>query len=170
MKTNVKPLEFLETVYVNQWDTVDLYKDIIKKAMLYFDESNENKDTSLSLDDFKNMKSYYIKIQGYYPESLVNIFDRCDYCPHKKGNNNHFLLEKEINNEENKNHNILILKSKYWDFRSYEIEDCYLDYERIVNSSKDSALNNLTKITFYYENHNILYRMIRGVGRYLNIV
>ena len=159
MKNKVEYLEFLDIEYDKKWTTLDLFKEIKR---LYSIENNGE-----FIGD-KDKKYYYMKIEGYYPESLVKLFNRCDYCPYKNiGMNSHFLLDDYIpNSEENKNNNnrysTLILKSSHWDFKEYDIDDCYINFDKIYD---DKPSKIITKITFYAEDHNILYKAQRGVYR-----
>lgn len=107
--------KFINRKVVNEkWDGKDLYK-----VLMEFQDADAASENPM----IKKMQCFYLKIHGYCNEKIIEHFDPCKACPKRQGyerfNNYNELIgfdNKEV---------VIVLKSKYNDFRDYKIFCAY---------------------------------------------
>lgn len=91
-----------------EWTKKELYNLLMERMNTY-----ENKD---------DYDLFYLKLFGKYDNSIIEeINDECKLCP----NNERYLKYWDYNQLKNERINVLVLASRYIDFREYDVFASY---------------------------------------------
>lgn len=119
----------------DNWTKEDLYDHLNMEIISRLDENGNYLDYHKSLS--KLYRTFYILIYGDYDKSIVTDEDPCLVCP----NNHIYKKYHDYNQLLDQKEKVLVLKSHFHDFRSYDIHAAY--YTNILSKQKkeDSDYN-----------------------------
>lgn len=93
------------------WGRKDLYNALMQNI----------KDSISASINLQKYKYFYLKIYGDYDKNIVSDFSPCACCP----KNPEYYRYDSYNEILDNKISVLVLKSKYPDFRSYKVECSY---------------------------------------------
>ena len=99
--------------FTGYWTVRQLYKELMKI---------QDSDAASESPKIASMQTFFLKIYGWYnPEIIDKNTPKCSYCP----NNPSFSRYHDYNELLNEKDQVLVLKSKYNDFKEYEVYCAY---------------------------------------------
>ena len=155
MKMNIGKF-FIGSFELNEnWEVDELYENILKL---------KDKDAITPPEEggpkLKNYKYFYLKIFGPYNEKITNNFRKCECCP----NNPSYYRFMDYNELLNKKQKVLVIKSKYFDFREYEIYSSYYSDEKLLDNINDSYIEiRADKKSIYDKTFELILRLIKKI-------
>lgn len=114
------------------WTAKDLSEGILSLADEYTFMSNEEDRESR----LKNFKNFYLKIYGPYNYKIVSHIRKCDHCP----NNPEFYRFTDYNELINEKQEVLVLKSKYLNFKEYKVICSYYSDKKSMKGTNDTYI------------------------------
>lgn len=147
--TQVLEIRELETGVFKGGSDNDLPENWDKKDLYFY---IQQRLTDIKNEEVFNQRNYYMKIRGYYPKNLLDGFFKCECCPY-----NNRSREEDYNQfiDEDDNMCVLILKSRYIDFRNFDIYSVRIDYDQNFKALQRGNNPLITIIKFYYEENTI---------------
>lgn len=119
----------------NDWTKKDLYNELIKKSKVPLSDEDSTRNTLYD--------KFFIKIYGNYDESILQNSYKCYSCPY----NDEYRKFDDYNELRDEQEKVLVLVSRYLDFRDYKIYCSYFS-DKLVEGSDN--------VFVYGENDDIL--------------
>ena len=101
------------------WNKKDLYKKILEKNNQVLSEDKSGK--KIKNNFFRAYDKFFIKIYGHYDKSILQNLHKCYSCPY----NDEYRKFDDYNELRDEQETVLVLSSKYSDFRDYRIYCAY---------------------------------------------
>jgi hypothetical protein len=127
-----------KTKFNGHWTVKQLHDELMKF---------QDQDAASETPKIASMERFYLKIYGWYDPAIIdNTTPKCSYCP----DNPSFRRYQDYNELLNEKDRVLVLTSKYNDFKEYEIYCAYYadkqsDDSSIEIKSKDKKSDGYVK-------------------------
>lgn len=117
------------------WNKKDLYNTLIDEI-----------GSKVSPMDQKKYGKFFLKIRGYYDKAIIQNEQECDACPYNyiyKAYNDYNVLRDE-------KEPVLVLSSKYVNFKEYDIYAAYFTDKAELNSENIELWGMDTGVWYYF--------------------
>ena len=122
------------------WTKTNLYSKLMDEIASHLDSSH------------RKYGKYFLKIRGHYDKALLQNEVMCDACPYNPA----YRCYHDYNTLRDEKEQILVLSSKYIDFREYDIYASYFTDKLDIEDSDNIELWAMNTGFFYY--------ILKGIG------